>query len=277
MNKTHLSLSFIFYLFFQNCGFAQNYSDQIRVSLEKSTQERPHSLAGIPVRNLEEVYQFFAQRNFDPTWSKEGFLTERAYELRFEIRQAQFDGLNPERYHLSFFESFLDEADRIKKTGEKLGVLELSEAEIIFTDAFFELASDLERGKINPNVLKATWSIPRRSSQVVYGNLLTAAIENADLKSGLAKLYPKTPMYQKGKQVMRELVEKSKTEVISWKPFKTDKSFKLGESNPIIYQLRERLAFWGYSSKAISDDPKKYDYSQNSDRNTVWRWGWWGW
>jgi murein L,D-transpeptidase YcbB/YkuD len=238
---------------------AQGLSDQIRISLEKSAQEKPHQLTGISVFNLEAVYQFFARRNFNPIWSSEGVLTERAYEMRFEIRQAKFDGLKPGHYHLSYLDASLEEAARKKKAGERLEEVELSHLEVLLTDAFFELAGDLERGKINPALLKASWSIPRRGNKVDYGELLTASIAKDDLRSGLAELYPKTPLYPKGRQLMRELEEKSKTESLAWKPLKLDKVFKVGDSNPMLPQIRDRLAFWGYSPVEAATDPRVYD------------------
>jgi murein L,D-transpeptidase YcbB/YkuD len=245
--------------FIQSLSLAQSLSDQIRISLEKATQEKPHVLGGIFLKNIGEVYQFYAQRGFEPIWSKESTLTERAYELRFEIRQAKFDGLNPTDYHLAFFESTFGLAEQRKKTGETLGVQSLTQLEIVLTDAFFELAEDLAVGKLNPASLKAAWSIPRRSKRLDHGLLLFESLRNEDLRSGLAKLYPKNTLYQKGKQLMRELDEKAKKQPFSFKPIKTDRVFKVGESNALISEVRGRLAYWGFTIEETPTDPKYFD------------------
>lgn len=251
--------SLFFFGFFRQYAFSQSIADQIRISLEKSTQQKPHLLGNVSLKSVTEVYQFYAEREFAPIWTKESILTEQAYELRFEIRQAQYDGLNPQHYHLLYLDASLKEAERRKKSGEPEDVTALSNLEIILTDAFFALAVDLERGKINPASLKASWSIPRRANRVDYGKLMTASLEKQDIRSGLAELYPKTPMYQKGRQLMRELEERAKQDKQIWKPLKTEKSFKVGDSNPLIQEVRERLAYWGYSSVPESEDSKKYD------------------
>ena len=119
MLRICLTLFVVFSIAHGHTVSAQNLSDQIRISLEKLSQEKPHTLNGTPIRNLEGVYQFFALRNFDPIWSREGVLTERAYEMRFEIRQSKFDGLDPEDYQLDVLNAGLEEADRKKKAGEK--------------------------------------------------------------------------------------------------------------------------------------------------------------
>lgn len=246
-------------VFFQSISLAQGLSDQIRISLEKATQEKPHVLGGIFLKNVGEVYQFYAQRGFEPVWSKASVLTERAYELRFEIRQAKFDGLKPSDYHLAYFESAFGLAEQRKKAGETLEIQSLTQLEIVLTDAFFELSEDLAVGKLNPASLKATWSIPRRSKRLDHGMLLLESLKNEDLRSGLARLYPKSPLYQKGKQLMRELDEKAKQQPFSFKAIKTDRAFKVGESNALISEVRERLAYWGFTSQKTDTDPKYFD------------------
>jgi len=248
-----------FFALLASLSSAQGLSDQIRISLEKATQEKPHVLGGVFLKNIDEVYQFYAQRGFEPIWIRESVLTERAYELRFEIRQAKFDGLSPEDYHLSFFESTFGIAEEKKKVGDYLEIMTLIQLDIVLTDAFFELADDLAIGKVNPSLLKASWSIPRRSRSLDHGSLLEESVKMEDLRSGLAKLYPKTPLYQKGKHLMRELDEKAKKDLLSWKPMKIDRAFKVGESNPLITQVRERLAFWGFAPLETPEDPKRFD------------------
>lgn len=240
-------------------SFAQGLSDQIRISLEKSTQEKPHILGSVFLKNVGEVYQFYSQRGFEPIWIREFVLTERAYEMRYEIRQSQFDGLKPEDYHLEALEVSFSQAEQKKKAGEALGTLELTQLEIVLTDAFFELVEDLAIGKVNPAALKASWNIPRRSKSIDPSVLLMASLAKEDLRSGLASLYPKTKLYAKGKQLVRELYEKAKLAPVSWKPIKTDRAFKVGDFSPVISQVRERLAYWGFSPRSIVEDSKKYD------------------
>lgn len=240
-------------------SFAQGLSDQIRISLEKSTQEKPHILGSVYLKNVGEVYQFYAQRGFEPVWSRDFVLTERAYEMRYEIQQSHFDGLQPEDYHLGVLEAAFFQAEQKKKAGVALGVLDLSQLEIVLTDAFFELSEDLAIGKVNPSSLKASWNIPRRNKGIDPNALLIESLAKEDIRSGLARLYPKTRLYAKGKQLMREFQEKAKKDPVNWKPIKTDRAFKLGDESPVISQVRERLAYWGFSPVGVVEDSKKYD------------------
>ena len=237
----------------------QVFQEELRLTLEKSTQESPAMLRGSHLLKLGEAYQFYAHRNFDPIWSAEGRLTELAYEFRFELRQSLYDGLQPATYHLALIDSYVATVEKREAAKEGLVPKELAELEILMTDAFFALAEDLDLGLVNPERLAAKWSIPRKRKALEYDSLLTQAYRTAELRSQLALLYPKTPSYSKGKLLLRQLEERAKGKEINWKPIKTDRVLRLGESNAFLLQVRERLAFWGYLEALGRTDAKIYD------------------
>ena len=237
----------------------QAFQEELRLTLEKSTQESPAMLRGSRLLKLGEAYQFYAHRNFDPIWSEEGRLTELAYEFRFELRQSLYDGLQPATYHLALINSYVATVEKREAAKEGLVPKELAELELLMTDAFFALAEDLDLGIVNPEGLAAKWSIPRKRKALEYDSLLTQAWRTAELRSQLALLYPKTPSYSKGKLLFRQLEERAKGKEINWKPIKTDRVLRPGESNATLLQVRERLAFWGYLEALGRTDPKIYD------------------
>lgn len=237
----------------------QAFQEELRLTLEKSTQESPAMLRGSRLLKLGEAYQFYAHRNFDPIWSEEGRLTELAYEFRFELRQSLYDGLQPATYHLALIDSYVATVEKREAAKEGLVPKELAELELLMTDAFFALAEDLDLGIVNPEGLAAKWSIPRKRKALEYDSLLTQAWRTAELRSQLALLYPKTPSYSKGKLLFRQLEERAKGKEINWKPIKTDRMLRPGESNATLLQVRERLAFWGYLEALGRTDPKIYD------------------
>ena len=237
----------------------QVFQEELRLTLEKSTQESPAMLRGSHLLKLGEAYQFYAHRNFDPIWSAEGRLTELAYEFRFELRQSLYDGLQPATYHLALIDSYVATVEKREAAKEGLVSKELAELELLMTDAFFALAEDLDLGIVNPERLAAKWSIPRKRKALEYDSLLTQAYRTAELRSQLALLYPKTPSYSKGKLLLRQLEERAKGKEINWKPIKTDRVLRPGESNAFLLQVRERLAFWGYLEALGRTDAKIYD------------------
>lgn len=245
--------------FFGQPIYGQAFQEELRLTLEKSTQESPAMLRGSRLLKLGETYQFYAHRNFDPIWSAEGRLTELAYEFRFELRQSLYDGLQPATYHLDLIDSYVATVEKSEAAKVEIVSKELAELELLMTDAFFALAEDLDLGIVNPERLAAKWSIPRKRKALEYDSLLTQAWRTGELRSQLAFLYPKTPSYSKGKLLFRQLEERAKGKEINWKPIKTDRVLRPGESNATLLQVRERLAFWGYMAVLGRTDAKIYD------------------
>ena len=236
----------------------QDFSSQLRITVEKVTQEVPAWIRDRQLTQIGVVFPFYSQRQFEPIWTKQGKLTSLAYELRFEIRQVRDDALNPESYHLALMEDFFESLEKQLASGSPIEGVELAELELLLSDAYFRLALDLDLGRVDPSKLKAKWGIPRKTQTQDYGVLLTEAARNQDLRTVLISLYPNTPSYRKGKLRLRQLedyVQKQGT----WKPIKSDRTIRLGESSPILPQVRECLAFWGFSSKGVANDPKLFD------------------
>lgn len=249
----------LLFLFLVPAVQGQVNADLLRIALEKTTPTSPALLGGRVLSEIKEVYPFYAHRQFVPVWSEKEKLTELAYELRFEIRQSRYDGLKPSDYHLPLIETFFEAIEKKEASGMAGSTTELLELEILLSDAFFALAEDLDIGKVNPTQLKATWGIPRKSKSRAYDQLLEEAWRSKELRSSLEALYPKNPSYQKGKLLLRQLEDLSKSNSISWKPVKTDKSLHLGESSGFLPEIRQRLAFWGYVLDASPKEEKVYD------------------
>jgi murein L,D-transpeptidase YcbB/YkuD len=256
-NWSLLALTCLFFSLRQEL-LGQDFSAQLRTTLEKVTQEAPARIRDRQLTQIGVVFPFYSQRQFEPIWAKEGKLTSLAYELRFEIRQVTDDALNPESYHLTLIEAFFESYEKKLASGSPLAGVELAELELLLSDAYFRLALDLDLGRVDPSKLKAKWGIPRKTQSKDYGVLLTQAALVQDLRTILISLYPNTPSYRKGKLRLRQLEEYAQKQG-AWKPIKSDRAVRLGESSPILPQVRERLGFWGFSPKDVVKDPKLYD------------------
>lgn len=247
-----------------NSGFAfQNAPDAIsellRTKLEGESPTEKLSVSGRELKSGNMIHGFYADRNFEAIWSQKEILSELAYEMRFEIRQTQYDGLQPEDYHLALIDAYFQtfEANKAAKKPNESG--DLANLELLLTDAFFSLSEDLEIGKVDPRLLKGNWEIEQKASRTNYSNLLRTALAEKDIRRNLETLYPKFTIYKKGREVLRGMEDRSKTDTLDWKPVKLDKSIKVGESHASIPTLRERLNYWGYAKDFSVVDPKLYD------------------
>jgi murein L,D-transpeptidase YcbB/YkuD len=233
--------------------------DQIRLRLENNPPGQRFLIRNQYVFAPGEIHAFYANRVFQPAWSSKGELTEQAYELRFEIKQAQFDGLDPFDYKLAILESFFTDFEASKAANKTLETIDLVDFDLFMSDAFFQLATHLEIGKVNPANLSYTWDIPRKVKKVNYAQLLNLALENNTIRKSLESLYPPFEMYRKSREVIRLMEEKNKSNNLDWKTIKLDKSLKVGESAKMVSELRKRLMFWDFLPWSADSGMDVYD------------------
>lgn len=233
--------------------------DQIRLRLESSETGEPVKIREKKLSASEEIQSFYVNRTFHEAWSTDGIVTEIAYELRFEIKQVQFDGLNPADYNLALLESFFASFESNKKSNSENNASDLADFDLLMSDAYFHLASHLELGKVDPTKFDSKWEITRKTPKVNYIELLETGLESGSIRKSLESLYPSFNIYRKGREVIRALDERRKSDSTDWRPVKIDKTLKVGESNNSVTALRQRLIFWGYLSSDPVSDPKLYD------------------
>jgi murein L,D-transpeptidase YcbB/YkuD len=235
------------------------FSTLLRTKLEVENPTEKPTVSGKELTSSDLIHKFYADRNFQSAWSRNGILLELAYEMRFEILQAKFDGLLPEDYQISLVNAYFQTFESNKAVKKQNETGDLVHLELLLTNAFFALSEDLELGKVDPTKLNREWEIQRKGSQANYVELLKDAISEQDIRKNLERLYPKFSIYKKGREVLRAMYERTKTDTLDWKVVKLDKSIKVGDSHATIPILRERLKYWGYAKDYVAGDAKVYD------------------
>jgi murein L,D-transpeptidase YcbB/YkuD len=221
-------------------------TEELQTRFESQSSEVSLKIGDKLLRSSEELRLFYSEREFAEAWSTNGKLTKLGEELKFEISESKYDGLNPEDYHFSeieaLFQAISDQTGKLKAKP----FADLAELDLMLTDAFFQLARDLEIGKIDPSKLKSAWDLGVNTPSVNYNELLNESIRKGSIKEGLESLYPEFKIYRKGREVIRDLDEKRKTDTLVWKTVNLEKSLKIGDTHAAIPGLRDRLIFWGY-------------------------------
>lgn len=262
IQKFTFALFFLFsFSIFQALGqvIPSSIQEQLRKKLETIQPGMPLSIRDHRLSAADEIYSFYSDRLFKEVWSEKGILTELAYEMRFEIRQSKFDGLSPQSYHLALIDAIFTTFESNKKGKIATDPALVVDLDLLLSDAFFRLAAHLKRGKVDPSALKSSWEISPKLQKVHYTDLLNEALKEGEIRRNLETLYPKFNIYKRGREVIRALDEKSKSDSLSWKPVKLDKTIKVGDSHNSIPVIRERLQFWGYVGQYELNDPKLYD------------------
>ncbi|EMS30971.1 hypothetical protein C943_02759 [Mariniradius saccharolyticus AK6] len=266
MKNLFLSLAWLL-LFGQ--AFAQQSNGQngiagyIRSSLETYSPEQRPAVMGTELYSTVVIHRFYGERNFQPAWIKDGKIPELAYEMRYEIGQSKFDGLNPVDYHFAALNDYFSRYEAAKKQGKTLPDNELAAVDVLLTDAFIMMGSHLSLGKVDPENLKTSWNIQRNAPELVLDRRLEEALNGGGIRKSLQALYPSFVIYRKMREGLRELYDDmerfEKRPFAQWKPLKTDKSIKPDESNPMMPEIRKRLYFWGYVDAYETVEDKVYD------------------
>lgn len=256
--------SFLLLFFLVLVGDLHAQSENDVSSLIRYRMESDEPMDRIEIRKVslltaDEIINFYNNRAFENAWSQNGLLTKAAYDLRLEIFQSEFDGLTPEEYHLSMIESFFKTFEANKTNGVSNEPGDLADFDIFMSDAYFHLARNLEIGKVDPTKFGEDWEIARKAPVYTYPVLLEDALAKNDIHGSIELLYPKFSIYKKGREVIRELTEKVKEDTLDWKKVKVSKAIRVGESNSVIPQLRERLMYWGLLEEYNYQDEKLYD------------------
>lgn len=240
-------LSLIFLLFY-HVSFSQGLNEILKAQWEKGRKESKLELRGRAIRNFQSIGEFYESQGFNPIWIESNDLSELAYELRYEIEQSRFDGLNPQDYHYSLIQTFFKSIEENQKSGFDPSLEDLADLEFFLSDAVIRLALDLDRGKLDPSKLNQSWNIPKKSSKFDSSIFLQKLAEDRSLRPLLVELYPVMNAYSKGREVIRDLATRMEKNELDWSSLRVNKSIKVGESNSTVPLIREILAFWNYSS-----------------------------
>lgn len=262
-------LIFVFTIFILSPAFSQEVLVEngipsfIRNFLESTSPEERPVVAGIELFSSVVIYRFYGERYFEPAWNKDAKLLEIAYEMRYEIGQSKFDGLNPEDYHLAIINFYFDKIESSSKAGQKVANSDFAALDVLLTDSYVMLSSHLNMGKVDPESLKTIWNIQRNSPELRIDLRLESALAKGSIRKSFEEIYPSFTIYRKMRDGLRQLFDDQnrfdREQEASWKSLKTNKSVKLGESDNIIPEIRKRLYFWEFLQPYQTHEEKIYD------------------
>ncbi|WP_394693529.1 murein L,D-transpeptidase [Hyphobacterium sp.] len=196
--------------------------------------------ASFDCRACETAERFYETREEALAWTgpANAHLLEDLVEA---VRSASTHGLDPEDYHLAALEA-LD-----PQTANR-------DADELATDAYLTLAAHLLSGRINPVSIEPDWTAARRGRDLAA--YLQGAVSSGAIHESLDALAPVQPGYQ----ALREALAHYRTlsEEGNWPTVDAGPTFRPGDRDPRVAQLRARLAATG-DIDAASDDPEFFD------------------
>ena len=210
-------------------------------------EERIHASQMLPL--------FYERRTYLPAWSDNSGPLGRVQDLVKAIREAEYEGLKPNDYHLTEIEKTLEaiyQEEKIQKTPNPYQLVDL---DLLLTDAFLIYGSHLLAGRVNPETIDSEWLANRRGADLA--EILQAALDANRIESALKDLLPPQPGYARLKIALatyRKIANDG-----GWSLIPDGPKIQKDESGERVIALRNRLVITGDLDSTIQDTSDLYD------------------
>ncbi len=169
-----------------------------------------------------------------PDWIVRNVVGINGYELLGYIRQVDRHGLHPKDFHLVLIEKYIGKILSFRPMDTE----DMMKLDVLLTDAFMLLGSQLYYGKVDPAKEGADWKMQRKEPELRLDLKLEEALAANNLADGLNQLAPRYRSYWMMKE---ELAFFLKLNEQSWPALRSETAIKPGDSDPLLPKIRERL------------------------------------
>ncbi len=188
------------------------------------------------VKTLPSIYE---ENSFQPFWTD----TSIAATFIDLLRDARYEGLDPNDYHYGFLVKQVDGSAESKALRE-----------VLLTDAFLLYSTHLLSGKLNPEDLLPEWNLKRRKEDIIA--LFKRSVNSENLSANLENIKPRQPGYAELKKKLRyyDTLKQEIQYIVPkgsiLKPKTTDKR---------IPEIRNNLEIIEMTRLAVPEDKTLYD------------------
>lgn len=201
-------------------------------------KETPH-ISGEPLHSVSLLKQFYENRAYTLTWSKNGNVTEDGIELLSSIESAYREGLEPTEYHLWSIKRMVGEIRGDNQRLRKVAPLKLFYLDLLMSDAFLTYGSHLLSGRIRP--VDEDWVVYERTAHLP--TVLEEAFKTNQIRKVLKSLLPTQPYYAR-LRIALDRYRKIERDG-GWEQIASGPVIKLGSDDARVPALRERLFIEG--------------------------------
>ena len=235
-------------------GLSDQVKEQIKARIPGTSEEnvfcRAERLCG-----SEVLPRFYMLRAFSPAWSTDDGPTQQIHGLVRAIRGADSEGLNFRDYHLSLIEALVTRTHSDMGNNRNLLPVEMTDLDLLCTDAFLLYASHLSSGRVNPETVQAEWFIKSREVDLV--EVLHKGLEGRQVQETLENLRPPHPGYARLKQALATYEDTLKTG--GWAQVPPGPKMEKGDRGRRVKALRSRLIASGDLEGSTPGDPDFFD------------------
>ncbi|MEO1479176.1 MAG: peptidoglycan-binding protein, partial [Bacteroidota bacterium] len=209
----------------------------------------PHVRVGnqaMPVH--PDLAPFYAGRDYAEAWVTHPRGGAMAQDLLATLAESRYDGLRPDAYHLPRLEPLVADwpLDPAGADAERAADLDL-----LLTDAFLRFGHDLLGRRIDPHALYGDDWFPTPRSEDLRAHL-TDAIESAQVRGTLDRLYPSHPAYWRLRDELKR--QHALADAMgSWPTILPIRTLLPGESSTQVPALRRQLVLLGDYDADLDD------------------------
>lgn len=196
-----------------------------------------HEVKDKPLYSTAALLRFYADRDCRRAWSTTSDILPVAETLIHTLLHAEDAGLRPTDYHLRRILTLQEEIRKLPAAEPDLLARDLTELDILLSDAFFLYAAHLTQGRVNPETIDPDWHIAGREKDLAL--LLQTALSRGHLEETLRELAPPHQGYrllQETLAQMRAAAAAGGWPLVPWGP-----ALREGDRGPRVEVLRRRL------------------------------------
>jgi murein L,D-transpeptidase YcbB/YkuD len=143
------------------------------------------------LRTLDAMLPFYAQRGYQPAWlDANGKPLPAATALIEALGEADRDGLRPSDYQRTGLQKRIM---ALQQNNDALDIAQLTDFDLLFTDAFLSYGSHLLSGRLSPRAVDRDWEIKPRSRDLA--TVLQQALTRDAVIESLRALAPQAKGY----------------------------------------------------------------------------------
>ncbi len=214
-----------------------------------------YQVHGIELHSSAMLPKVYTENEFKPMWFENCDSLGKIGQMIDFVAEAEFHGLHPEDYHFKEMKSSWEELE----TDEALifNANFIAGFDLLLTDAFFGLSSNLYYGKLESEALDTIWGIPRNKSIIPFDMRLKAMLSQGSVQEAFRQFYPPYPGYE------AMVAEAKRLKAIQSADFQVKldliKSIKPGDTLESVALIKDKLAFLGYYQPDTTINPTVYD------------------
>ena len=219
-----------------------------------------------------QVQKFYAARNDNPAWLRDGKPTAAATALLQQFHDAQLKGLDPEDYDASRWPARLAKLDQIRSGHDSSDAAQaaIAEFDAALTISALRYLNDLHEGRINPQTLNFDFDQPGKraafDSEALLNDKLVEAASPDVVASVVSGIEPQNPLYKSTEAALPQYLALAQAEAASpATPLpslpKDAKPIDVGGAYPALGQLVARLQMKSYTPPSAADPAEPTTYS----------------